>query len=46
VQVIIASPPSDGGFIGAALLGGQKRDTATSRNAEMSTEANAAPEEK
>lgn len=25
IQVIIAPPPSDGGFIGAALLGGQKR---------------------
>ena len=46
VQVIIASPPADGGFIGAALLGGQKRDTALSRNAEMSAEGNAAPEEK
>ena len=25
IQVIIAPPPSDGGFIGAALLGGQKK---------------------
>jgi hypothetical protein len=25
IQVIIAPPPADGSFIGAALLGGQKR---------------------
>jgi regulator of protease activity HflC (stomatin/prohibitin superfamily) len=28
VQVIIAPPPADGGFIGATLLGGQKRASA------------------
>ncbi|MEP6739130.1 MAG: prohibitin family protein, partial [Caldimonas sp.] len=26
IQVIIAAPPTDGGFIGTALLGGQKRE--------------------
>jgi regulator of protease activity HflC (stomatin/prohibitin superfamily) len=26
IQVIIAAPPTDGGFIGTALLGGQKRN--------------------
>ena len=29
IQVIIASPPADGGFIGATLLGGQKRGANT-----------------
>ena len=28
IQVIIAPPPADGGFIGATLLGTQKRSTA------------------
>jgi regulator of protease activity HflC (stomatin/prohibitin superfamily) len=46
VQVIIAPPPADGGFIGAALLGGHKRDTGTGRNAEPGAEGNPAREEK
>jgi hypothetical protein len=25
IQVIIAAPPADGGFIGSTLLGGQRR---------------------
>jgi regulator of protease activity HflC (stomatin/prohibitin superfamily) len=33
IQVIIAPPPADGGFIGAALLGGQKRGANTGANA-------------
>ena len=41
VQVIIASPPADGGFIGANLLGGHK-----GRNAEAGAEGIAAREEK
>jgi regulator of protease activity HflC (stomatin/prohibitin superfamily) len=46
VQVIIAPPPADGGFIGAALIGGHKRDAGTSRNAETNAEGNSAREEK
>lgn len=42
VQVIIAPPPADGGFIGATLLGAQKRDAGTSANAE----ANVAKDER
>jgi hypothetical protein len=29
VQVIIAAPPTDGGFIGSSLLGGSKHAAAT-----------------
>ena len=38
VQVIIAPPPADGGFIGAALLGGHKREAAKSANTEPAKE--------
>jgi hypothetical protein len=31
--VIIAPPPADGGFIGATLLGGQKRSANTGASA-------------
>jgi regulator of protease activity HflC (stomatin/prohibitin superfamily) len=33
IQVIIAAPPTDGGFIGSALLGGQKRNALAQANA-------------
>jgi regulator of protease activity HflC (stomatin/prohibitin superfamily) len=33
IQVIIAPPPADGGFIGATLLGGKKRDAHVAGNA-------------
>jgi regulator of protease activity HflC (stomatin/prohibitin superfamily) len=33
IQVIIAPPPADGGFIGATLLGAQKRDTVNTAQA-------------
>lgn len=41
VQVIIAPPPSDGGFVGANLLGGQKHASAN-----VNADNRAAPEEK
>jgi regulator of protease activity HflC (stomatin/prohibitin superfamily) len=34
VQVIIAPPPADGGFIGSTLLGGQRRDASANVGAE------------
>ena len=34
IQVIIAPPPSDGGFIGQTLVGGPKRDTKVAEDAE------------
>lgn len=51
VQVIIAPPPSDGGFIGATLLGGQRRDSGMSVSAAVDRQAagvegHAAKEEK
>jgi regulator of protease activity HflC (stomatin/prohibitin superfamily) len=33
IQVIIAPPPADGGFIGATLLGGQRRDAVKTADA-------------
>ena len=44
IQVIIASPPADGGFIGATLLGGQK--LAASKGAAAATDAGTEKEEK
>lgn len=43
IQVVIAPPPSDGGFIGATLLGGAKRGTPVS--AESYAEQRAAVQE-
>ena len=34
IQVIIAPPPSDGGFIGQTLVGGPKRDTKVAEDAD------------
>ena len=42
IQVIIAPPPMDGGFIGATLLGGQKRGANTNANALADQQAAAA----
>ena len=42
IQVIIAPPPADGGFIGATLLGGQKRGANTNANALTDQQASAA----
>jgi regulator of protease activity HflC (stomatin/prohibitin superfamily) len=39
IQVIIAPPPADGGFIGATLLGGQKRGANKSAEAETEVDA-------
>jgi regulator of protease activity HflC (stomatin/prohibitin superfamily) len=38
IQVIIAPPPADGGFIGSALLGGAKGATATAAAAPTTTD--------
>ena len=49
IQVIIAPPSADGGFVGAALLGGHRRETALNADAaaaaDSSAPANAAKEE-
>lgn len=42
IQVIIAPPPADGGFIGATLLGGQKRGANTNANTPTGQQAAAA----
>lgn len=42
IQVIIAPPPVDGGFIGATLLGGQKRSADANANAPAEQQAAAA----
>jgi regulator of protease activity HflC (stomatin/prohibitin superfamily) len=39
IQVIIAPPPADGGFIGATLLGGQKRDVRMNASAPVDQQA-------
>jgi regulator of protease activity HflC (stomatin/prohibitin superfamily) len=38
IQVIIAPPPADGGFIGATLLGNRKRDELAAANAAVPAE--------
>ncbi len=42
IQVIIAPPPADGGFIGATLLGGQQRGSNTNAHALADQQAPAA----
>jgi regulator of protease activity HflC (stomatin/prohibitin superfamily) len=39
VQVIIAAPPSDGGFIGSALLGSKPQKTSTQQSAQADTDS-------
>lgn len=42
IQVIIAPPPADGGYIAATLLGGQKRDASMNASAPADQQAPAA----
>lgn len=46
IQVIIAPPPSDGGFIGATLLGGQKRGARAAADQQAGIDGNTEKEEK
>jgi regulator of protease activity HflC (stomatin/prohibitin superfamily) len=39
IQVIVAPPPADGGFIGSTLLGGQKHATGSSASADQQVAA-------
>jgi len=40
ISVIIAPPPSDGGFIGATLLGANKQASASSQNGQVMADSN------